>query len=127
LLASFTQEDDTMGLKILPLRLSDGASVALAEALERVAQETLADRFTEDVTVRFGTWPSDTGGMQVVCKVETTGDPFTAGWRWWSRLCDSPEDLREELTSVTFARGLRVHTPARMTTIARPLADAQTV
>ena len=100
-----------MALKITRLKDVDAP---FADALERVARETLGEVLTDDVSVRFGTWRSEAGGLQIVCKVEAAGDPFLPGWRWWSRLCNSPEDLRDALTEVSLQRGVAqgMHAPA---------------
>jgi hypothetical protein len=95
-----------MALKITRLKLDQDVDAELADTLERVARETLADVLTDDVSVRFGTWRSENGALQIVCKVEAAGDPFLPGWRWWSRLCSSPADLRDALTEVSLQRGV---------------------
>lgn len=100
-----------MALKITSLPFAQDTNAELAHALEQVARETLGESLAEDVAIRFGTWRSETGALQVLCKVEAAGDPFLPGWRWWSRLCDSPADLREELLSVAIARGIGAHLP----------------
>jgi hypothetical protein len=106
-----------MTLNITRLKPEHDVSAELADVLERVVHETLADILTDDVSVRFGTWRSETGATQLVCKVEAAGDPFLPGWRWWSRLCDSAEDLRDALAEVALkhgiARGLPAPTVAR--------------
>jgi hypothetical protein len=103
-----------MTLKITRLQLDQDVSAELADALEQVARETLDEVLADDVSVRFGKWHSDTGALQIVCKVEAAGDPFLPGWRWWSRLCSSPEDLRDALTEVSLQRGVAqgLQTPA---------------
>jgi hypothetical protein len=106
-----------MALNITRLKPEPDVSAELADALERVVRERLADILTDNVSVRFGTWRSETGATQLVCKVEAAGDPFLPGWRWWSRLCDSAEDLRDALAEVALkhgvARGLEAPTVAR--------------
>ena len=101
-----------MALKITRLKLDQDVDAALAEALELVALETLDGVLTDDVSVRFGKWHSDAGELQIVCKVEAVGDPFLPGWRWWSRLCNSPEDLRDALTELSLQRGVGQGRPA---------------
>src|ERR1041384_2371463 len=89
-----------MVLNITRPKLDQDMTAELADTLERVAREALGEALADDACVRFGTWRSETGALQLLCKVEATGDPFLPGWRWWSRLCDSPEDLREALVEV---------------------------
>ena len=101
-----------MAMKITRLKLDGDVSAELADALERVAREVLADILADDVSVRFGTWRSEAGALQFVCKVEAVGDPFLPGWRWWSRLCDSPEDLRDALAAVAVQHGMAQGLPA---------------
>ena len=101
-----------MALNITRPKLDKDMTAELADTLERVARETLAEALADDVCVRFGTWRSETGALQLLCKVEAPGDPFLAGWRWWSRLCDSPEDLREALVEVALQRGMAGGLPA---------------
>ena len=116
-----------MALKITRLKVGQDVSPELASALEGVARETLEEVLTDDVAVRFGTWRSEHGALQLVCKVEAAGDPFLPGWRWWSRLCDSVEDLREALSEVALqhgvAHGLRAPLAARRSEASRPTAS----
>jgi hypothetical protein len=115
-----------MALKITRLKLDQDVSAELADALERVTRETLADVLTDDVSVRFGTWRPEKGALQIVCKVEAAGDPFLPGWRWWSRLCSSPEDLRDALTEVSLQRGVAPGRTSSRTAIADPDAHRPT-
>ena len=95
-------------------RSIDGAPAETARAFEDVAREVLAG-CSEACRVQFGTWPSEDGRLQVVCRVETPpAIPFggESQWRWWSALLDDPEDLREALSVALRARGARVGDPA---------------
>lgn len=120
-----------MALKIRRLKVGQDVIPELADDLERVARATLEDVLTDDVTVGFGTWRGETGALQLVCKVEAAGDPFLPGWRWWSRLCDSAEDLRDALSEVALqhgvAHGLRAPLAARHSVSARRRAAASRV
>jgi hypothetical protein len=81
-------------------RSAEGAPAEMARAFECVALELLADS-PEVCEVQFGTWPSEDGRLQLVCRVETpAATPFGTElqWRWWSPLLERPEELREALS-----------------------------
>jgi hypothetical protein len=91
-------------------RSAEGAPAETARAFERVALELLAES-PEPCEVQFGTWPSEDGRLQLVCRVETLpATPFGAElqWRWWSPLLDRPEDLRDALSAAVHARYQRL-------------------
>jgi hypothetical protein len=96
-----------MATTIRPL-VPRNRGIDLGAALETIAREVLQGLEDEDLAVSFGTWDGD-HGVEYVCKVETpAGDPLSSEppWRWWSPLFRTPEELREELTSMV-ARRLR--------------------
>jgi hypothetical protein len=91
-------------------RSAEGAPSETARAFESVALELLAES-PEPCEVQFGTWTSEDGRLQLVCRVETRpATPFGAElqWRWWSPLLDRPEDLREALSAAVHARYQRI-------------------
>ncbi|HUG55030.1 MAG TPA: hypothetical protein VMR21_15570 [Vicinamibacteria bacterium] len=90
-------------------RLPDGATPETARALETVVREVLG-AIGEEVDVQLGSWHGDDGRVQFVCRVEgPPADAFTPEpqWRWWSRLLDGPEDLREELMAAVHRQQVR--------------------
>jgi len=94
-------------------RTAQGASAETARAFENVALELLADS-PEPCEVEFGTWPSEDGRVQLVCRVETPpAAPFGGElqWRWWSPLLDRPDDLRAALSAAVRARYARIGAP----------------
>lgn len=91
-------------------RSAEGAPSETARAFEDVALELLAES-PEPCEVQFGTWPSEDGRLQLVCRVETLpATPFGAElqWRWWSPLLDRPEELRAALSVAVQARYQRL-------------------
>ena len=103
-------------------RSAEGAPAELARAFESVACEVLAES-PELCEVQFGTWSTEDGRLQLVCRVETrAGIPFGAEmqWRWWSPLLDRPEDLRVALSAAVRARYARV--PVSSTSAGRAAA-----
>jgi hypothetical protein len=97
-------------LSVIITRSAEGAPSETARAFENVALELLSDS-AEPCEVQFGTWPSEDGRLQLVCRVETPpATPFGAErqWRWWSPLLDRPEDLREALSAAVCARDRRI-------------------
>jgi hypothetical protein len=91
-------------------RSAEGAPSEMARAFENVALELLSDS-PEPCEVQFGTWPSEDGRLQLVCRVETRpATPFGAElqWRWWSPLLDGPEELRAALSVAVRARYQRL-------------------
>jgi hypothetical protein len=95
-------------------RTAEGAPAETARAFESVALELLADS-PEPCDVQFGTWPSEDGRLQIVCRVETAPvTPFGGAvqWRWWSPLLDRPEQLRAALSFAIQARYPRPGVPA---------------
>jgi hypothetical protein len=95
-------------------RTAQGVPEDTARAFEDVALELLAEA-PEPCEVQFGTWPSEDGRVQLVCRVETPpAAPFGGElqWRWWSPLLDRPEQLRAALTVAVRARQARIRTSA---------------
>ena len=91
-------------------RSAEGAPAEMARAFENVALELLSDS-PETCDVQFGTWPSEDGRLQFVCRVETrAATPFgpELQWRWWSPLLDGPEELRAALSVAVQARYQRL-------------------
>jgi len=94
-------------------RTAQGAPAETVRTFENVALELLADS-PEPCEVEFGTWPSEDGGVQLVCRVETPpAAPFGGElqWRWWSPLLDRPDDLRAALSVAVRARSARIGAP----------------
>lgn len=90
-------------------RTAQGVPAETARAFENVALELLVDA-PEPCEVQFGTWSSEGGGVQLVCRVETApATPFGGElqWRWWSPLLDRPEQLRAALSVAMRARYAR--------------------
>jgi hypothetical protein len=97
-------------------RAAHGVPEGRARAFEDVALELLADA-PEPCEVQFGTWPSEDGTVQLVCRVETPpASPFGGElqWRWWSPLLDRPEQLRAALSIALRSR----HAQASAATVA---------
>jgi hypothetical protein len=95
-------------------RTAPGVPAETARAFESVALELLADS-PEPCEVQFGTWPSEDGKTQFVCRVETPpAAPFGGEiqWRWWSPLLDRPDDLRAALSAAVRARYTGLRAPA---------------
>ena len=91
-------------------RPAEGAPSEMARAFENVALELLSHS-PEPCEVQFGTWPSEDGRIQLVCRVETRpATPFgpELQWRWWSPLLDGPEELRAALSVAVQARHQRL-------------------
>jgi hypothetical protein len=98
---------------------AEGAAPETARAFENVALELLADS-PEPCDVQFGTWTSEDGRLQIVCRVETAPATAFGGalqWRWWSPLLDRPEELRAALSIAVQVRYPRVGVTA---TVAGP-------
>jgi len=67
--------------------------------LEHAVRDVLGDT-EETFDVQFGTWASEDGRIQYVCRIEGPPcDPFGAyeQWRWWSPIVSGPDELRESL------------------------------
>jgi hypothetical protein len=95
-------------------RSARGAPAETAREFENVALELLADS-PEACEVQFGTWPTEDGRLQLVCRVETApATPFgpELQWRWWSPLLDRPEDLRAALSVAVQVRYQRLRANA---------------
>jgi hypothetical protein len=78
-------------------------------------------RSPEPCEVQFGTWPSEDGRLQLVCRVETRpATPFGAElqWRWWSPLLDAPKSCAPRCPS----RCSPLSAPRRHRDVGRPLA-----
>ena len=102
-------------------RTAEGAPPETAREFENVALELLADS-PEPCDVQFGTWRSEDGSLQIVCRVETAAaTPFGPAlqWRWWSPLLDRPEQLRAALS---IAVQVRYPRPGVLATAAGPSA-----